>query len=48
MVILFMDMDLDLTDMSFSHPSCGTGRNVIIFGVCISSSTKIDNRKKIF
>ena len=29
-----------------SHPSRGTGRNVIIFGVDISSSTKIDNRKK--
>ena len=30
----------------FSHSSGGTGRNVIIFGVDISSSTKIDNRKK--
>ena len=30
----------------FSHPSSGTGRNVIIFGVDMSSSTKIDNRKK--
>ena len=30
----------------FSHPSWGTGRNVIIFGVDMSSSTKIDNRKK--
>ena len=30
----------------FSHPSGGTGRNVIIFGVDISSSTKTDNRKK--
>ena len=30
----------------FSHPSGGTGRNVIIFGVDMSSSTKIDNRKK--
>ena len=29
-----------------SHPSGETGRNVIIFGVDISSSTKIDNRKK--
>ena len=30
----------------FSHPSKENGRNVIIFGVDISSSTKIDNRKK--
>ena len=30
----------------FSHISGGTGRNVIIFGVDMSSSTKIDNRKK--
>ena len=33
---------------SYSHPSDGNGRNVIIFGVDMSSSTKIDNRKKIF
>ena len=30
----------------FSHPSGETGRNVIILGVDMSSSTKIDNRKK--
>ena len=30
----------------YSHHSDGTGRNVIIFGVDISSSAKIDNRKK--
>ena len=30
----------------FSHPSGGTGRNVIIFGVDMSSSAKIDNRQK--
>ena len=30
----------------FSHPSGGTGKNVIIFGVDISSTRKIDNRKK--
>ena len=29
-----------------SHPSRGTGRNSIIFGVDMSLSTKIDNRKK--
>ena len=30
----------------FSHHSGGTDKNVIIFGVDMSSSTKIDNRKK--
>ena len=30
----------------FSHPSGGTYKNVIIFGVDMSSSSKIDNRKK--
>ena len=30
----------------YSHPSKGTGRNVIIFGVDMSSSTKIDNKGK--
>ena len=30
----------------FSHPSGGTGKNVINFGVDMRSSTKIDNRKK--
>ena len=30
----------------YSHPSGGTGRNVIIFGVDMSSSTKIDNKRK--
>ena len=29
-----------------SHPSGGTGKNVIIFGVDMSSATKTDNRKK--
>ena len=31
---------------SYSHPSGGNGRNLIIFGVDMSWSTKIDNRKK--
>ena len=31
---------------SFSSSGIGLGRNVIIFGVDMSSSTKIDNRKK--
>ena len=30
----------------FSYPSGGASRNVIIFGVDMSSSTKIDNNKK--
>ena len=31
---------------SYSYPSGRTGRNVIIFAVDMSSSMKIDNRKK--
>ena len=31
---------------SFSSPGVGLGRNVIIFGVDMSSSTKVGNRKK--
>ena len=31
---------------SFSFPGTGLGRNVIIFGVDMSSSTKIDNKEK--
>ena len=30
----------------FSFPGIGLGRNLITFGVDMSSSTKIDNRKK--
>ena len=30
----------------FSSPRIGLGQNVILFGVDMSSSTKIDNRKK--
>ena len=30
----------------YSHPTDGTGRNVIIFGADMSSSAKIDNKKK--
>ena len=30
----------------FSSPGIGLGKNVITFGVDMSSSTKIDNRKK--
>ena len=31
----------------FSHPSGGNGQNLIIFGVDMSSSTKIDSRKNV-
>ena len=31
---------------SFSFPGCGFGQNVLIFGVHMSSSTKIDSRTK--
>ena len=31
---------------SFSSPGIGLGKNVIVFGVDMSSSTKIENRKK--
>ena len=31
---------------NFSFPGTGLGRNVKIFGIDMSSSTKIDNRKK--
>ena len=31
-----------------SSPGFGLGRKIIIFGVDMSSSSKIDNRKKIF
>ena len=40
-------MELNLIDIDFSHPSGRTGRNIIIFGVDMSSSTKVDNKKKI-
>ena len=42
-----LDMVLDLID---NHLSIGneTGKNVIVFGVDMSSSSKIDNRKKPF
>ena len=41
-----LDMVLNLIKVLFSHPSGRTGRNVIIVGVDMSSSTKIDNMKK--
>ena len=33
---------------SFSFPGTGLGRNVFIFGVNMSSSTKIDHRKRAY
>ena len=38
-------MELDLIDQFF-HIEAVDGQNVIIFGADMSSSTKIDNRKK--
>ena len=40
-----LDTVLDLREKDFFNPSIGTGKNVITFGVDMSSSTKIDNRK---
>ena len=39
-------MVLDLIDMTFLHTSGGSGSNVIIFGIEMSSFTKTDNRKE--
>ena len=33
---------------SFSYPGVRLGRNVVIFGVDMSSSVHVDNKKKIF
>ena len=42
-----LDMELVLIDMEVFHLVMErVGRNIIIFGVDMSSSTKIDNRKK--
>ena len=40
-----MELDFD-GNGSFLYPSGGDGRNVIIFRVDMSSSTKTDNNKK--
>ena len=40
-------MVLDLIEKNFfTHPSGGTGKNIIMFGVDMSSTTKNNNRKK--
>ena len=45
--INILDVELDKTGYRFFlHLSGGTSRNVIILGVDMSSSTKIDNRGK--
>ena len=45
--INILDIELDLIDMNFfSHPSGGTGRNVITFWVDMNSYTKTDNKKR--
>ena len=38
------DMVLDLIQESFSHPSGGDGKNVIIFGADLSSSVHANNK----
>ena len=43
-----LDMVLDLIEKDFFLISDEVGRNVIIFGVDMSSSQHIDNKKKIF
>ena len=43
-----LDTEVDLINISFfSHPRGGIGRNVIIIVVDMSSSIKIDSKKKI-
>ena len=37
---------LDFIEKDFSYPSGGTGKNITISGVDMSSSAKIDNRQK--
>ena len=45
--ILRSIVELDLIeDQSFSFPSSGFGQNVLIFGVDMSASAHIDNKKK--
>ena len=39
-------MELDLVAKEFFFPGGGLGCNVITFGVDLSSSTKIDSKKK--
>ena len=41
-----LDMEVYLIGIKVSFPDTGLGRNAIIFGVDMSSPTKIDNRKK--
>ena len=40
------DMEFDLISMEVLFPGTRLGRNVIIFGVDMISSTNIDNRRK--
>ena len=42
-----LDMVLDLTENDFFSIGDEVGRNVIIFRVDMSSSSRIDNKKKI-
>ena len=47
MVILVMELDL-IEEGVFLFPGCGFGQNVLIFGVDISSSAHVDNKKKTY
>ena len=44
--INILDIVLDFIEKDFSYPSGGTGKNITISGVDMSSSAKIDNRQK--
>ena len=44
--MVILDMVLDLIEKRLFQLGNEIGKNVIIFGVDVSSSTKIDNRKK--
>ena len=41
-----LDMELDLIEEEVSSPGGGFGRNILIFGVDMSFSTHIDNKKR--
>ena len=41
-------MGLDLIEDQHTFPGGGFGQNVLIFGADRSSSTHLDNKKKIF
>ena len=44
----FLDMELELMEGLSSHPSGGTGRNIIVFEVDMSLFVYADNKEKTF